>query len=199
LVHQYETLWRKNTSTISFKATKRRFGKVLIFSERIFGKQKGSKLWGSCKQLYAELPESRLQHVTKSTLPSLRFGFFPENCGVVNDEHESFHQGISCIEKWHQGKWNCDMLANYCWTLARDVPAMEYKRKAKRGEKKHIILCVLNNELTWKRLCKCSIYAVNIIPKQNKSTKHIVFYWIVFSLYLIHRSVYYVNLFPNIS
>jgi len=75
---------------------------------------------------------------------------------------------------------------------------MEYKRQAKRGEKKHKILCVLNNELTWKRLCKCSIYAVNIIPKQNKSTKHIVFYWIVFSLYLIHRSVYYVNLFPNI-
>ena len=29
--------------------------------------------------------------------------------------------------------------------------------------------------------CICSIYAVNIIPKQNKSTKHILFHWIVFS------------------
>jgi hypothetical protein len=43
-------------------------------------------------------------------------------------------------------------------------------------------LCLLNNELTWKRLCRCSIYVVNIIPKQNKSTKHILLYWIAFSI-----------------
>jgi hypothetical protein len=57
---------------------------------------------------------------------------------------------------------------------------MEYKGQAKlgRGKKKKI---VLNNELTWKILCRCSIYVVNIIPKQNKSTKHILFHWIVFS------------------
>jgi len=47
--------------------------------------------------------------------------------------------------------------------------------------RKLMILCVLNNELTWKRLCSCAIYVVNIIPKPNKSTKHIIFYWIVFS------------------
>jgi len=41
------------------------------------------------------------------------------------------------------------MLANYFWTLARDVPTMEYKRQAKRErERKNMILCVLNNELT---------------------------------------------------
>jgi hypothetical protein len=51
------------------------------------------------------------------------------------------------------------------------------------GEKKKI-LCVLNNELTWKRLCRCSIYVVNVIPKQNKSTKHILFHWIVFSFFI---------------
>jgi len=66
----------------------------------------------------------------------------------VNDGHgERINQDISSMEKRYQGKWNCDMLANYCWTLARDDPAMEYKRQAKRG-KKHMILCVLNNELT---------------------------------------------------
>ena len=52
------------------------------------GKQKGSKLWGACKQPFAELPEIKLQHVTKNTLPSLAFGFFG----------------------------NCAMLADYCWT-----------------------------------------------------------------------------------
>ena len=44
-----------------------------------------------------------------------------------------------------------------------------------------VILFVLNNELTWKRLCRCSIYVVNIISKQNKSTTHILFHWVVFS------------------
>ena len=71
------------------------------------------------------------------------------------------------------------MLTDYCWTLAKDAPTMEYKGQAK--QKKNYMMFVLNNELTWKRLCRCSIYVVNIIPKQSKSTKHIIFHWIVFS------------------
>jgi len=109
--------------------------------------------------------------------------FFPENCGAVSDEHrEHFHQDISSMEKRYQGKWNCAMLADYCRTLARDAPTMKYKRQAKWGGKKerkkeiNMILFVLNNELTRKRLCRCSIYVVNIIPKQDKSTKHILFH-----------------------
>jgi len=44
----------------------------------------------------------------------------PENCGAVSDEHgQRFHQDISSMEKIYQGKWNCAMLAGYCWTLAR--------------------------------------------------------------------------------
>jgi hypothetical protein len=62
----------------------------------------------------------------------------------------------------------------------RDAPTMEYKRQAKR-QKKYIIFFVLNNALTWKRLCRCSIYVVNIILKQNKSTKHIIFHLTVYS------------------
>ena len=62
--------------------------------------------------------------------------FFPENCGAVSDEHgERFHQDISSMEMRYQGKWNCAMLADYCWTLARDVPTMEYKRQAKQKKK----------------------------------------------------------------
>jgi len=74
--------------------------------------------------------------------------FFPENCGAVSDEHgERFDQHISSMENRYQGKWNCAMLADYCWTLARDAPTIEYKRQAKR-KKKYMILFVLNNELT---------------------------------------------------
>ena len=61
---------------------------------------------------------------------------FPENCCAVSDEHgEHFHQDISSMEKRYQGKWKCAMLADNCWTLARDAPTMEYKRQAK-GRKK---------------------------------------------------------------
>jgi hypothetical protein len=65
----------------------------------------------------------------------------------VSDEHgERFHQDISSAEKRYQGKWNCAMLTDYCWTLVRDIPTMEYKRQEKQG--KNMILFVLNNELT---------------------------------------------------
>jgi hypothetical protein len=48
--------------------------------------------------------------------------FFPQNLGNVSDEHgERFHQDISTVETHCQGKWNPSMLADYCWTLRRDV------------------------------------------------------------------------------
>ena len=68
--------------------------------------------------------------------------FFAENCGAVSDEHgERFHQDISSMEKRYQGKWSCAMLADYCCTLARDGPTMEYKRQAKR-KKNIVFFCV---------------------------------------------------------
>ena len=74
-------------------------------SKSIFGKKKGSKLWGACKLLL--LPEIRLQQVTIIILPSFPFGFFPENCGAVSDENgEHFNQDISSVEKRYQGKWD---------------------------------------------------------------------------------------------
>jgi len=80
--------------------------------------------------------------------------FFPEKCVVVSDEHgERFNQHISSMEKRYQGKWNCAMLTDYWWTLARDAPTVECKRQAKWGgginkyKKIHDFL-VLNNELT---------------------------------------------------
>ena len=52
--------------------------------------------------------------------------FFPENCGAVSEEHgERFYKDISLMEKRYEGKWNCAMLSDYFWTLARDAPTME--------------------------------------------------------------------------
>ncbi|UYV66321.1 hypothetical protein LAZ67_4001324 [Cordylochernes scorpioides] len=48
---------------------------------------------------------------------------FPDNLGAVSDEQgERFHQDISSMEKRYQGKWSPAMLADYCWTLKRDLP-----------------------------------------------------------------------------
>jgi len=57
--------------------------------------------------------------------------FFPENLGETSDEHgERFHQDIMSMEKRYQGKWSSSMLADYCWTLKRDVPDAKYRRKS---------------------------------------------------------------------
>jgi len=64
--------------------------------------------------------------------------FFLENCGAVSDEHgERFDQHISSMEKRYQGEWNCAMLADYSWTLARDAPTMECKQQAKQQQQKN--------------------------------------------------------------
>ncbi|UYV69091.1 hypothetical protein LAZ67_6002396 [Cordylochernes scorpioides] len=48
---------------------------------------------------------------------------FPDNLGAVSDENgERFHKDISSMEKRYQGKWSPGLLADYCWTLKRDVP-----------------------------------------------------------------------------
>ena len=60
-----------------------------------------------------------------------------ENGGHLN-------QDISSMEKKYQGKWDYAMLADYCWTLARDAHT---QRQAKR-KKKYMILFELNNKLT---------------------------------------------------
>ena len=87
----------------------------------------------SCKQSFAELPEIRLQHVTKIHFLHCIWIFSPENCGAVSDEHgKHFQQDFSSMEKRYKEKWNCAMLTDHCWTLAMDAHAMEYKRQAKR-------------------------------------------------------------------
>jgi len=56
---------------------------------------------------------------------------FPENLGEVSDENgERFHQDILAMEKRYQGTWTSRMLAYYCWTLKRDVPEDNYRRKS---------------------------------------------------------------------
>ena len=56
---------------------------------------------------------------------------FPANLGDVSEEQgERFHQHVKVMEERYQGRCNCNMMANYCWSLIRDVPYAVHKRLA---------------------------------------------------------------------
>lgn len=62
---------------------------------------------------------------------SSHLDYFPDNCGELSEEQgERFHQDIRVMEERYQGRWDVNMLADYCWCLKRDVPAAEHKRKS---------------------------------------------------------------------
>ena len=57
--------------------------------------------------------------------------FFPKNLGDVSDEHgQRFHQDIKVMESRYQGKFNPNMMGDYCWFLHREIPTI-HKRKAR--------------------------------------------------------------------
>jgi hypothetical protein len=65
----------------------------------------------------------------------------------VSDEHgERFHQEVSSMEKRYKGKWNCALLADYRWTLAKTL--LPWNKSDRHNEKDYMILFVLNGELT---------------------------------------------------
>jgi len=61
--------------------------------------------------------------------------FFPDNLGALSDEQgERFHQDISNMETRYAGHWDVSMMADYCWSIYRDIPQRKYKRICKRGK-----------------------------------------------------------------
>ena len=56
---------------------------------------------------------------------------FPENLGDVSDEQgERFHQDLKVMEERYQGRWDVNMMADYCWSIKRDCPQIEHSRKS---------------------------------------------------------------------
>ena len=57
--------------------------------------------------------------------------WFPENLGDVTEEQgERFSQDIKVVEKRCQGRWDCNMMADYCWSLKWDCPDLVHTRKS---------------------------------------------------------------------
>jgi hypothetical protein len=56
---------------------------------------------------------------------------FSENLGAVGEEQgERFHQDIKEMERRYQGRWNVNMMGDYCWTLHREIPETSHNRKS---------------------------------------------------------------------
>ena len=88
---------------------------------------------------YAELIDNMLQayemHGARMSLKMhflhSHLDFFPPNMGNVSDEHgERFHQDISTMEKRYPGRFNPNMMGDYCWFLQR-ATRTTHKRKSK--------------------------------------------------------------------
>ncbi|XP_076804684.1 uncharacterized protein LOC143448723 [Clavelina lepadiformis] len=55
----------------------------------------------------------------------------PENLAAVSDKQgERFHQDLKVMEERYQGRWDLQMLADYCWSIKRECPQLEHARKS---------------------------------------------------------------------
>ena len=58
---------------------------------------------------------------------------FPDNCGIVGDEHgEQFYQDVKTMEENHQRRCDKQMIADYCWSIKRDLNNIEHDRKSRK-------------------------------------------------------------------
>jgi len=95
------------------------------------GNHKGANYQDVVQDLWTSYKTMGYSMSLKTHFLESHFDFFPENLGEFSDEHgESLHQDIMAMEKRCQGKWTSSMLADYCWTLKRDVPDAKYRRKS---------------------------------------------------------------------
>ena len=57
--------------------------------------------------------------------------YFADNCGDYSKEQgERFHQDIRLMEEKYQGRWDINILSDYCCYLKRDIPAPQHERKS---------------------------------------------------------------------
>ncbi|GBN50611.1 hypothetical protein AVEN_182956-1 [Araneus ventricosus] len=64
---------------------------------------------------------------------------FPEHLEAYSEEQgERFHQDVRDIERQYQGRWDVNMLADYCWMLRRETEVGKRKRVRRSVKQKKI-------------------------------------------------------------
>jgi len=58
--------------------------------------------------------------------------YFPPNLGAVSEEQgDRFHQDLKDVERRYQGRWDVNMMADYCWSIARDDAVRDHSRASR--------------------------------------------------------------------
>jgi hypothetical protein len=58
--------------------------------------------------------------------------YFPPNLGAISEEQgERFHQDLKDVERCYQGRWDVNIMANYCRSIASDDPSREHSRTSR--------------------------------------------------------------------
>ena len=59
---------------------------------------------------------------------------FPENLGAFSEEQcERLHQDIKEMERRYQGRWDTNMMGNYCWMLHKQNITFHKRKSTKRS------------------------------------------------------------------
>ena len=113
--------------------TKDQISAWVIFKE-VVGNFLGNNKTQNYKVLVGKLVKSyeKLGYLMNLKLYFLHshFDSFLSNlCDFSEEQGERFHQDIKEMERRYQGRWDVNMMADFCWCLKREVVQKEKKRK----------------------------------------------------------------------
>lgn len=101
--------------------------------QNFLGNKKADNYEEIVEELLLSLQELGCRMSIKVHYLHSHFEEFPENLGDVSKEQgERFHQDIKVMEERYQGRWDSNMMADYCWSLVRDNPEAVHQRSAKK-------------------------------------------------------------------
>ena len=95
-----------------------------------FGHRKAENYEDLVKELLSSMQELQCSISIKLHFLKSHLDYFPENLAHVSEEQgERFHQDIRVMEERYQGRWDCHMMADYCWNPKRESSTAIHKRK----------------------------------------------------------------------
>lgn len=93
--------------------------------------------------------------------------YFPMNLGDYSEEQgERFHQDIKVMERRYQGRWDINMMADYCWTLKRENVRQGIKRKRKPLHRSFESKRVRYYDIRY--FCECRVTWLLLVEVLNK-------------------------------
>jgi hypothetical protein len=110
---------------------------------KFLGNQKDPNFKRIIRKMLTEFKDLGCSMSLKVHFLASHLDYFPENLGAVSEEQgERFHQDINEMERRYHGRWNVNIMAEYCWTLRREESQAAHKRRSSKRSsyrKKNVI------------------------------------------------------------